>query len=152
MILGALDHGLRAPFAQHRIGGGVVSDRRGRRREVRDVEEDLALPGVEHGDGGIEFLHPAPERFHLRFESRAVLLRGAELPDFLAEAVAFGLEALEAGVRRAAFPVDRQHGVHGGFVAGAARGEAGFDGVGVFANESNIEHELDRMNKIGTMG
>ena len=152
MVLDAFEHGLRAPFAQHGIGGGVISDRRGLGRKVRNVEEKIALPGVEHGDRGVEFLHPASERFHLRFERGAVLLRGAELSDFLAEAVAFGLKALKAGVRLAAFRVDRQHGVHGGFVAGPARGEAGFDGIRVFANESNIEHGLDRMNKFGTMG
>ena len=35
---------------------------------------------------------------------------------------------------------------------GPTRGETGFYGVGIFTKKSNVEHGLDRMNKIGTMG
>ncbi len=89
---------------------------------------------VERGD----FLADAA---HLRFEVGGGFAQFALAADFLAEAVTVGVVGLERGLDPASARVagedflDDRRGV-----GPPARGEAGFDEVGLFADETDVEH------------
>ena len=110
-------------------------------RQVRQAEQHVPLVFV--GDGGLtaDLLDTLADAAHLGLLLAGVPAVFTADADFFAQPVALGLEMLALGLGGAARGVVGEELVHEGGPFGAAEGEAGFDEVGVFADEADVEHK-----------
>ena len=151
MILGIGDCWFLPMNADLGVVSRLFANGNGRLWKIGQNEQQGGLL-VGEGIGFLsESLHLVGEGFHLGFQGCGVLLLGAEFTDFLAQAVALALEALQAGFRCPSVGVDGKNGVDGLGIVGVAGREAGLSEVGLLPKSADIKHGLDRMNKMVRM-
>jgi len=88
---------------------------------------------------------------HLSFECRRIGFLRAEFSDLFAQTIAVGLQILQIGLCATTANIYRQDFIQDCVVGRTARGEGSFYGGWIFAEKTEVEHELDRMNKNGTV-
>ena len=127
-----------APGAVHDVVLGAEAARHAAVREVRDGQDQALLLGLDFADLRVEGGDLFADGLGLGLNCGGVLAGALEFADFLGDGVALALEGVGFGDGRAAAGVEVQYlrDVHGG----AAVLQAFADGVGVVADEFDVEH------------
>ena len=119
--------------------------------EVGDVEQQGPLLVVGVGGLFVERGNFLADAAHPGFEVSGGFAEFAFAADFLAQTVAVGVVGLEGGLDPAAARVAGQDFLDlRRRVGPAARGEAGFDEVGLFADETDVEHRVGQIFNVPT--
>ena len=109
-------------------------------REVRDVEEQIALSFFRHGRLPDEFGNLVADPAHAVFQVATLFAPATAGADLFAQALALGVALLERGFHFPPLPIDRQQFVDFCLVTAAPSREPAFHKVGLFANQPDVEH------------
>jgi hypothetical protein len=115
MILRSSGIGSLAPSANHGIVRGIVPGRDTFLREVGQIQQQIPLFLLEERTLLGQRLHLGGMGLHLRFKQGRIATLRPQRPNFLAEAVSFGLQSLKPGFYGTSPRIRCEHRIHGIF-------------------------------------
>ena len=113
-------------------------------RQIRNSEKQLFLLLVRGGCLLVQESNLIADFPHPRFEFLRVLSLCPFPADFLAQSFPVGVELLQSGLRLAPFRIHAQHFIDlRRVIVAATRRQPAFHKVGLFANETDVEHGFE---------
>ena len=111
-------------------------------RQIRDREQQFALLRIQRIGITADLVDAVADAAHLGLDGAGVLTLLLRHADLLADAVAVALQLLPLRFHRTTMLIDREHLVHHRHrELAATRGEALLHMIGLFADESDVEHK-----------
>jgi hypothetical protein len=129
-----------APGSHHGIVLGSFSLGDVRVGEIWNIKQEIALAFL--GEIGLpdEFGDFIANLSHFFFDRRGIFSSAASAADFLAQPFSVGIALLKRGFHFPPLRIYLQHFVDPDFIAPAARRQPALDEIGLFTNETDIEH------------
>jgi len=129
-----------APGSDHRVIRGRFSHGSVRVREIRNIEQQIALPFFREIGLADELGDLITNLPHLFFERGAIFAPATRAPDFFAQSFPIRIALLEGSFHFSPLRIDLQYFIDAGFIAAATGREPALDEVGLFTNQTDIEH------------
>ena len=139
-----------APAAHDWIIRGRRADGRIGVREVRNIEEQITLAFFRRGCLPNELCDLVADLPDMFLQLGGVFAPAAGTANFLAQTFPVGVALLQRRLHFPSLRVDREHFIDLPLIVSTATREPAFHEVGLFTDQTNIEHrqEKDRINRI----